>query len=142
MGGFLSLAPFLLILVAIIIVMVNASNRAAKALAEARAAYQASLSHLKANPTNADLRQRTLALGRVYSNLTRSRKGVTLYDEVALMNDINAACAGAVAKSPSMTTPSRQTIEQRLAMLSDLKVKGLINEQEYDSRRQKILDEV
>jgi hypothetical protein len=141
-SGFVCCGTFLVILVAIIVVMVNESNKAAKALADARAAYQSSLTRLKSNPTNADLRQRTLSLGRVYSNLTRSKKGVTLFDEVALMNDINAACAGAVTASPSTQTPSRQTIEQRLAKLSDLKAKGLIDDQEYNSRRQKILDEV
>jgi hypothetical protein len=37
---------------------------------------------------------------------------------------------------------SAQSIEQRLVRLSELKSKGLISEQEYSSRREKILDEI
>src|SRR5215217_2106412 len=66
----------------------------------ARDAYRSSLSRLKKNPTNAELRGQTLELGRKYSNLTRNRKGVTIFDEVALKNDIDAACAGAVYNHP------------------------------------------
>ena len=39
----------------------------------------------------------TLSLGRAYSNPTRDKKGVSLFDEVALSNDIGAACAAAAA---------------------------------------------
>jgi hypothetical protein len=111
-------------------------------LAQAKASYQASLSKLKSNPTNADLRQRTLELGRIYSNLTRKKRGVTLFDEVALMNDISAACAGATFVSPNMGTSATPSIEKRLSKLAELRSKGLIDEQEYNSKRQKIIDEV
>jgi|GEM_PF-5300986 len=37
---------------------------------------------------------------------------------------------------------SAQSIEQRLERLADLKSKGLISEQEYTARREKILDEI
>ncbi len=115
-----------------------------KALEDARVAYQTSLAQLKQNPTNADLRQKTLELGRIYSNLTRDEKGVTIFDEIALMNDINAACAGAtVVSNPSPSTSEpHQTIEERLARLTELKAKELIDEAEYNARKQKIIDEV
>src|SRR5713101_238931 len=77
-----------------------------KALDKAKHDYQDSLSKLKAVPANADLRQKTLHLGRIYSNLTRKKKGVTLFDEVALMNDINAACAGAAMASVLNRSPT------------------------------------
>jgi hypothetical protein len=48
-----------------------------RAITAARDNYLASLSKLKRTPTDADLKQRTLALGRVYSNLTRAQKGNT-----------------------------------------------------------------
>jgi hypothetical protein len=102
-------------------------------------AYQHSLVQLKNDPTNAELRQSTLALGRKYSQLTREDGRVTIYDEMALMNDINAACAAA-ASPPSGT--SSPTIEQRLMTLKDLLNKGLIDEQEYKARRQRILSEL
>ncbi len=105
-------------------------------LKAAKDAYHQLLSRLKANPTNADLRQEALRLGRAYSNLTREKKGVTLFDEVALMNDINAACANAASARPS------QSIEGRITKLAELLDKGLIDEAEYKSRRVKILDEM
>jgi hypothetical protein len=115
-----------------------------KALEDARVAYQTSLAQLKQNPTNADLKQKTLELGRIYSNLTRDKAGLTTFDEVALMNDINAACASAaVASNPNQpASEPRQTIEERLARLTELKAKGLIDEAEYNARRRKIIDEV
>ena len=105
--------------------------------------YHQSLASLKAHPTNADLRQRTLALGRVYANQTWGKIGVTLFDEVALMNDMNAACAGAVhLPQPAGANPTQPPVEQRLVKLTDLRTKGLIDEEEYRSRKQKILAEV
>jgi|SRR5438128_9551285 len=114
-----------------------------KTLDQARQAYQDSLSKLKSDPANADLRQKTLQLGRLYSNLTRHKRGVTVFDEVALMNDINAACAGA-ASMPGLNrkAASEQTVEERLARLTELRSKGLIDEFEYRSKRHKILDEI
>lgn len=138
-GGFVCLG----IVIIIIIALVVSSNQKNAALAQARTAYQGSLSRLKSNPTNADLRQSTLALGRVYSNLTRKKRGVTLFDEVALMNDINAACAGATFVSHNNARASATpSIEERLARLAELRSKDLIDEQEYSARRQKIIDEV
>jgi type II secretory pathway pseudopilin PulG len=120
------------------------AEQQAQELENARIAYQTSLAQLKQNPTNADLKQTTLALGRIYSNLTRDKEGLTTFDEVALMNDINAACASAtVASNPNQpASEPRQTIEERLARLTELKAKGLIDEAEYNARRQKIIDEV
>lgn len=117
--------------------------RAARDAAER--AYHESLDRLKADPGNANLRQETLALGRTYSNLTRDKKGVTLFDEVALMNDINAAAGGASSPSapPAASGPGEHgTIEARLAKLVTLRNQGLITEQEYETKRQRIVDEV
>jgi type II secretory pathway pseudopilin PulG len=118
----------------------QAAEAHAQALRQAQDAYQDSLKRLKSDPTNADLKQRTLELGRAYSNLTRNKEGVTVYDEVALMNDIGAATAGTtVPKTSPNVAPS---IEERLAKLADLKSKGLINHDEYNNRRQRMLDEI
>src|SRR5688572_3888506 len=62
-----------------------------KHLTDAHAAYQDALAKLKLDPSNAELKQHTLALGRYYSTLTRKQNAVTVYDELILMNDINAA---------------------------------------------------
>lgn len=63
--------------------------------AVAKKAYLESLSDLKRAPGNADLRMRTLALGRAYGKLTRDKHGHASFDETALMRDINAACSQA-----------------------------------------------
>jgi hypothetical protein len=112
----------------------------ANALREAQEAYQSSLTALKASPTNADLKGTTLQKGRIYSNLTRNNKGVTMYDEVALMNDINAACAGAGASQPA--TNNDRSIDERLARLQQLRERELISAQEYEQRRAEIIKEV
>jgi hypothetical protein len=108
-------------------------------LREAEAAYRSSLADLKASPMNADLKEDVLRKGRVYSNLTRRRRGVTVHDEVALMNDISAACAGAPQVARNGGTKS---LEDRLASMQQLKEKSLITEQEYEQRRAEILKEL
>jgi hypothetical protein len=150
--GIVCCGGVILFIVAIIIVVVKAGNEQAKQLKAARDeqirqlnaaryAYFDALKRLKANPTSADLRESTLQLGRTYSNLTRNKSGVTVYDEVALSNDINAACAGATILVDNKSAQF-QTMEMRLQKLADLKNKGLIDEHEYATRRKKILDEV
>lgn len=139
--GLFCCGGIILFLVVIVIVVIQDNNAKTKRLTQARDAYFDALRKLKANPTNADMRERTLHLGRTYSNLTRNSRGVTIYDEVALSNDINAACAGATTVVGNRPVQS-QTIEARLQKLADLKSKGLIDEQEYTARRAKILDEV
>ena len=139
--GMVCCGGVILFVVVIVIVVVKASKETTKQLNAARDAYFDALKRLKANPTSADLRESTLQLGRTYSNLTRNKSGVTVYDEVALSNDINAACAGAATLVDNKLTQS-QTIESRLQKLAELKSKGLIDEQEYTARREKILDEV
>ena len=106
----------------------------------ARAAYLHSLEQLKHDPTNADLKQDTLALGRAYSNRTRNRQGVTVFDEVALSNVINAACAG--PPSQRVQRVGGTSVEDRLLKLNDLKSKGLITDEEYQPRRRAILSDV
>ena len=151
-GGIYYVVGFLVLF--IVIVWSSAAKQAARLAAEkarkiiekAETAYQSSLAQLKADPTNSDLRQKTLEQGRYYSNLARDSKGVTIFDEMALMNDINAVCGGTTNITGAITSASTPitslSIEERLAKLSNLRAKGLIDEQEYDTRRKKILDEI
>jgi len=138
---------FCFVIIALLVCMlayrVAEQSRRDKELQQAYQAYQDSLKTLKANPTNADLKQSTLMLGRQYSNLTRENKGTTVYDEMALMNDINAATAAAmVATQPAISQGSKQSVEDRLQSLKGLRDKGLIDDQEYNTRRMKILEEI
>lgn len=134
----------LLIVVGVIVLLIHSGAQSAKAKEAARQAYLQSLAKLKENPTNPNLKQNTLSLGRRYSAMTRDNKGNTLFDEVALMNDINAACAAAAA--PPSTNASRasesQSVESRLRTLEDLKSKGLIDEAEAAKRRDQIIGDI
>jgi cytochrome c-type biogenesis protein CcmH/NrfG len=116
-----------------------------QAVEAARRAYQESLSKLKTKPTDADLKQATLALGRSYSTLTRDKKGHTLFDEVALMNDINAACAAAATTHQAIAAGAAlpaTAVEDRLRALANLREKGLIEPAEYEKRRSEILNSI
>lgn len=94
-------------------------------------------------PPIATGREQTLALGRHYSSLTRNSRGVTLFDEVALMNDINAACAAAAMPRHVAALPApKESLEARLARLTELQAKELISETEYQERRSQILREI
>jgi len=131
----------------VIVLTVRQSQARTRALREGKQNYLDSLEKLKHDPTNANLRQRTLELGRRYSNLTRNQQGVTVFDEVALSNDIGAACAGASAAVRStplknIVASNKSSVEERLTKLLELKSKGLITEQEYESKRTRVLDEV
>ena len=123
----------------IVWLLIMNSNASAKRLRDALAAYQSSLARLKETPNDADLKQRTLALGRTYANLTRNRKGVTIFDEVALANDIDAACAGAGRQNVPPRGPS---VEERLKKLDELKTKRLVTGDEYQAQRRRILAEM
>jgi len=101
--------------------------------------YQEALEALKANPTSAELRQRALAVGRAYSALTR-QSNITVYDEMAVMNDIQAATGHAAVASAS--NEAQPSLEVRLRQLTELRDKGLITEREWEERRQKILDSI
>ena len=113
-------------------------------LIKRKKAYKQALEALKQAPSDTNLRQETLHLGRDYSDYSRKcarQSGETLFDEVALMNDLNAACGGATP-SAAQTTVLSPTIEERLAKLDDLKNKGLISPDEYSSKRAQIIEEI
>jgi hypothetical protein len=145
----------------IIVVLVIATiHRILRKNAYAR--YQERLSMLRWSPTSVELRQETLVLGRRYSALTRNKFGVAFFDEFALMNDINAACAGATTPPPNNYVPlatslndpqlmasqmaSTQTqsrsIEDRLINLTKLRDQGHVSEEEYQANRKRLLDEI
>lgn len=111
-----------------------------KNVGKARASYQYALSQLKAAPTDPALREKALGVGRLYASWTRhasGQSGVTLFDEFALANDIQAACAAAGA-APS-ASPAAASVEDRLRRLADLHSKNLISDDEFAQSRAKIL---
>jgi hypothetical protein len=143
------------IIMIVLIFVKAAADR--KAIEAARYAYQEALTDLKKHPADPNKKQHALTLGRTYSNLTRNKRGVTIFDEMAVMNDLNAATAHAYQAAPSPTsyvpptapaayTPasSTQTLDpaERLRKLDDLKTQGLINAEEHAARRAKILEDL
>ena len=122
----------------------EANAEAAKKLKDANDAYRNVLDLLKKNPADPELRQRALEWGRHYSNLSRQSTGVTVFDELALSNDINAACAGAGRGTPiaQSALPISASIEERLSKLKSLQASSAITEEEYQERRRRILDEL
>ncbi|PLY59564.1 hypothetical protein HBH1_02074 [Herbaspirillum sp. BH-1] len=133
---------FGIIVVLVIVSAVWGAIKKQRELDAAKQAYHQSLEQLKQKPADPELRQSTLAKGRHYSNLTRDKKGVTMFDEVALMNDINAACAGASAFQTRESASQGPSIEDRLKRLSGLHSSGAITDEEYSCRRATILSEV
>lgn len=120
----------------VLYVLIDHVDAKDRQLVQAKAAYQASLAALTKEPTSPDLKQRTLALGRAYAGLTRDRKSATVFDEVALLNDISAACAAATRQPPS---PSPSSVKARMAKLDELHASGLVTDEEYESQRRRIL---
>jgi hypothetical protein len=130
------------ILITIIVIAVVSAVIKEQQLANARAVYRRSLAQLQANPVDPNLRQQALTLGRRYSYLMRNKKGITMFDEMKLMNDINAACADTVALIPHQLRTIAPSVEDRLEKLGRLRAQGLITENEYSARRETILHEI
>ena len=129
------------IIVGIVVLAIFGWLSGVSAKGQALAKYKNALNELKKAPGNADVRQRTLELGRIYANLVRNNKGHSIFDEVMLMNDINAACAATQAVVANAAIPDVST-EARLRKLQSLREQGLLDAAEYVQRRKEILDQV
>lgn len=144
MGGYLVLIVLIVAVVGVVILndQSNAKIKREKAerLRAANEAYKQALVQLKTDPSNPNVKQRALELGRAYAAITREQSGagsgVTIFDEMALSNDISAATAGATASKSSAS------VEDRLRSLDTLRTKGLVNDAEYAERRRQILAEI
>jgi hypothetical protein len=107
---------------------------------KAKRDYDESLRKLKQSPNNPDLRQQSLQLGRQYSDLARDSHGRTIFDEVALMNDINAACAGATVglsavgrvEVTNTTGVGSTSVAAEIDKLGQLFIKGVITADEFE----------
>lgn len=132
------IAFFLVLLIVPIVIL----DQQRKQKERARAEYYAALELLKQSPTDPQLHQAALELGRDYSRCTR-KGNVALYDEVALMNDINAACAGAGKAGVQVVVGSAaSSLTERLEKLESLRQRGLVTQEEYSTKRAKLLDEI
>lgn len=135
------LALAIVAIVAVLIGRANAQDDEKKRLQAAFDAYQSALARLKKDPTNADYKQHALQVGRAYADFSRrqqNQRGVTIFDEMALSNDISAATAGAGA----VQVAPRESVESRLQQLEGLRTKGLISATEYDEKRKRLIAEM
>jgi hypothetical protein len=123
--------------------IVRSSRRAARKVGAAEDAYLASLDLLRTSPLDPRLREETLALGRAYIEV-RSRHGLRKgFSELALSNDINAACAhavnhpGAVAKVAVVNAGSLSTdsVAKQIEDLNNLRRSGVLSDDGMDSPR-------
>lgn len=135
------------IFIAIVVLAILVWGGLGIAYYQAKKAYYSSLEQLKSEPHNPDLRQQTLTLGRKFADAAKSLhsigwKDAIMLDEAAFSNDINAACARAGSRVTIEADASKGTPESRLAMIDELRGKGLITDPEYQSRRKQILDEL
>jgi type II secretory pathway pseudopilin PulG len=112
-------------------------------LTEAETHYRRTLELLRANPHDPDMREKALGWGRRYAGLTRQPVGssVTIYDEVAVANDINAACAAATRPAQPQGAPST-SLEERLERLQGLLNRGVITAAEFNEKRAQLLNEL
>lgn len=105
----------------------------------AKKAYDDALARLRQDPHNPRLREEALMMGRRYSAYNKH------FNEVRLMNDINAATARAgseVSIKSDDRADLKPSIEERLEKLDDLRAKGLISDAEHQARREQILGEI
>ena len=96
---------WLAVLLILIIAAVVCTFAHVTSLLRARREYQAALRRLKQDPSSPDTRREALARGTRYSALIGNWRGVAVFDEVALMNDINAACAAVIERPRPASLP-------------------------------------
>lgn len=108
---------------------------------EAEAAYRVALFALEVEPKNAERRRAALAAGREYARVMRENRGATLFDEMALMNDINAIAGQQVSAAAGQVAP-QLSYEERLARLQRLAAEGHLTKDEYVEKRKRLLDEL
>jgi hypothetical protein len=131
----------------IIAFRVYSANQKAKRIREAGAVYNDSLRKLKASPSDANLREKALASGRAYVQAAREGGQRTIFDEMMLMNDLNAVAGGTVTLPETKTAQKAKaeavkSVADRLNELQALKDSGLITEDEFNAKRAAILDKM
>ena len=119
------------------------AEEAESRIRQAKRVYETHLAQLRQNPRSPKLRKVTLEAGRVYAATTRYKEGgrITLFDETAIENELEAASAAAAAPS-TPTGNGSLSIEQRLEHLASLRNKNLISNDEYQVKRAAILAEL
>ena len=124
----------------IIAVIIYDQEQRKKKIAKAKKEYNDALDMLRKNTNNNELREYALACGRYYATLAANDKR-TMFDEVALMNDLNAIQATTAQPAPA-PQENKGDVKTRLANLESLYKEEIITKEEYETRRNQILSEV
>lgn len=141
--SFLCIGVIIISIAIIVWIFYNSSQKREK-IAVAERVYKSNLEQLKRSPSDTNLRQKALSSGREYARIAREGGKETLFDEVALMNDINAVAGGYSVKPTEEKAEivAERSTSERLAELAKVKEQGLISEDEYNAKRSAILDEI
>lgn len=138
MDSLLPLIVAVIVVVGMLVVLGRGRAVRDQAVQREYTVYQQALGRLRAEPHRQELRQQALDAGRKYASVARQSGVVTAYDEVSILNDINAAAGPAAA----IAAPAAQAIEERLQTLEGLRTRGVITEDEYAARRQALINEL
>jgi hypothetical protein len=130
---------YVLIIVGLVVFLLIL-NTAAKAKNTKKKAYLKALQDLRKHPNDPDLRDKVLMLGRRCFGQIIYPDSHARFDEVALMNDINAACARATIGEDKVlkveiTNPqalSSKSIAQQIEELKELHARGVITSEEFE----------
>lgn len=146
-----------LAVLAIVLVMVAFLKR--YLLVQAKQNYKAALAALSADPDNNAKSIAALAAGRAYARTARAyagQKGIAIFDEVALQNDL-AARRGKGTTAPPLGAPIQQPAgsasptastgssaltdrTDQLLKLAGLHEKGLLSKEEFEREKQRLLN--
>jgi aryl-alcohol dehydrogenase-like predicted oxidoreductase len=152
--AFLVIGSFLVV----VWLLQRAKARALARLLAAKVAYDVALSRLE-EPHEADARVEALRLGRVYAEMNRKmtagslkaaqKAGVTLFDEVALQNDLAARPHRARAPTADESREARMVAKEtrlsssdriaQLERLSQLRKDGTLTAEEFEHEKRRIL---
>jgi len=101
------------------------------AMRETKEAYGSALEKIKLSPTDPNIRQQALELGRRYAGYAKKAKGPEI-TEMMIKNDIDAACAGASARKPF----SAATEIKKLTELMD---EGILTQAEWQNAKNQLV---
>ncbi len=98
-----------------------------------RKEYQDALDALEKSPEDSSLRKNALEAGRKLAEFLRdSKTGVTVFDEIALQNDINMRLGKGTSSAPS-------SVSDKMISLKKMLDAGAITEEEFHQRKEKLL---
>jgi hypothetical protein len=104
--------------------------------------YREALRMLEEEPDSPERRKIALTTGREYARMVRESSGESLFDELALMNDINVIAGQQVASPTTRKAPQPLSYEERLARLQRLAAEGHLTKDEYVEARKRLLSEL